>query len=79
MIAPEDQQVAEFIRDNLSRRLSGPDRFIIEDIADGHCRDIGQKLHFDRLAASFADELRNMPKREYGSTVDPELFEEETP
>lgn len=58
----DDAEIAAFLRDQLRRRLSGPDQALVEAIADGEGMTPREWSHFEHLKTQFAAELANAGK-----------------
>ena len=58
----DDQEIAVFIRDQLRRRLSGPDLALVESIADGHEMTTTDRRRLEHLKTQHAAELGHAGK-----------------
>lgn len=65
----EEHEIAAYMRDQLSRQLSGPDQALVEVIADRmHLTEDGKwiherdRQHFEHLKTQFAKEIANAGK-----------------
>jgi hypothetical protein len=58
----EDHEIASFLRDQCSRRMSGADIALCENIADGHEASTADMRHFEHLKTQFAADLAHAGK-----------------
>lgn len=58
----EDHEIAAFLRDQCSRRMSGADIALVETIADGHEVTTADMRHFEHLKTQFAADLAHAGK-----------------